>query len=42
LCKFLQGRRGISLKSLDALGKCLNLRLMAEDEPTPKKQKKAR
>ena len=36
LCKLVQGDRGISTDSWDALGECLNLRLVV-DEPKSKK-----
>ncbi|MBN2580952.1 MAG: helix-turn-helix transcriptional regulator [Pirellulales bacterium] len=35
LCKLVQGERGISTKSWDLLGECLDLRLVAEK---PKKK----
>jgi len=39
LCKLVQGERGISTDSWDALGECLNLRLVA-DEPRSKKERR--
>jgi transcriptional regulator with XRE-family HTH domain len=33
LCKLVQGERGISTESWDLLGECLDLRLVANDQP---------
>ena len=36
LCKLVQGERGISTNSWDALGECLNLRLVVDKSKTKK------
>lgn len=38
LCRFLQGQVGISLDSIDALGACLGLRIVAEGKKAEKKK----
>ena len=37
LCNFVQGKRGLSLDSLDKLAECLALRIVAEGEAPHKR-----
>jgi len=37
LCRFVHGKTGMSLESVDRICACLRLRLVAEDEPPRKK-----
>jgi DNA transposition AAA+ family ATPase len=38
LCRFVNGERGLSMEAMDAIGKCLGLRIVA-DEPKAEKGK---
>ncbi|HUT90877.1 MAG TPA: helix-turn-helix transcriptional regulator [Thermoguttaceae bacterium] len=40
LSRFVNHRTGLSIETVDKLGKCLGLRLVAEGEPARKRTKK--
>ena len=37
LCRFVQGRQGLSTDSLDRVAECIGLRVVIEDNPRQKK-----
>jgi transcriptional regulator with XRE-family HTH domain len=39
LCRFVQGRHGLLLESLDRVAECIGLRVVLEKQPTTKKGK---
>ena len=38
LCRFVQGRHGLSMETLDRIAECLGLRLVAEGKPKKRKR----